>query len=523
MKYKTYQPNQMWLIPPSIEEEIPENDIVRVFSKVIDELDIKAFNEKYKEEGNVAYHPKLMLKVILYSYQQGLFSSRKIEQACRRNIYYWYLTGKEVPNFRTLCKFIKRHQEAIEDVFSQVLWVCHREGLVDLDTVAVDGSVVKANASKAATWDEKRIQSELKSLRKKATEYLQKHIESDELEGCLEAEVRDFGKGTSPSKERVNRLLKEVQNVKDIERQLKSSGQKRLNTTDEDAYLNGKAGHPKAMSYNAHILVEKSHQVIVSSELDNRPGEHHMVPVHIDNVSRVFDQTPTYLLGDSAYANQPTIHYLNQKSIQPVCPQFQIKHYRTHQKPNRNAVGCFPSTMFYPLSDERYLLCPAKQLLKQGSLYQDTQKQMPYYQYTNPTACRGCPIKSHCTTRPYRKVKRGLYAREIEQVETYLHSPEGQAKYRERIGIVEPVFANIKWNKSFKLSFRGLSLAKTQFKLACLMHNIEKLAKARGYSLNPFSFYGDFRGGNGFMHRLIASLRLFFNQNISSMRLSLFF
>ena len=165
MKFREYMPEQNWLIPPNIEDEIPEDDMVRALNTVIDELDIASFKKSYTDVGNIAYHPRLMLKVILYSYQQGIFSSRKMERAARRNIYYWYLTGKQTPNFRTLCKFIKRHQDAIEDVFSQVLWVCQREGLIDLETVAVDGSIIRANASKDALWDSKRIQSELNTLK----------------------------------------------------------------------------------------------------------------------------------------------------------------------------------------------------------------------------------------------------------------------------------------------------------------------------------------------------------------------
>lgn len=242
------------------------------------------------------------------------------------------------------------------------------------------------------------------------------------------------------------------------------------------------------MSYNANVMVEKSNQIIVSAELDNQPSEHHLIPAHIDTLKQTFSQLPTYVLGDSAYANQATIHYLNQQKIQPVCPQFQIQYYRTHTKPNRNTTGRFSAHCFTMMFQDRFMLCPAKQLLKKNAL-QTRRGRLPFYEYSNPKACRKCPLRKLCTSGSYRIVKRGIYANEVDSIEDYLHTFEGQTKYKDRMGIVEPVFGNIKWNKGFKLTFRGISLAHTQFKLACIMHNLEKLAKSRGFGLFPNPFY----------------------------------
>ena len=510
MKFREYMPEQNWLIPPNIEDEIPEDDMVRALNTVIDELDISSFEISYKDVGNIAYHPRLMLKVILYSYQQGIFSSRKMERAARRNIYYWYLTGKQTPNFRTLCKLIKRHQNAIEDVFSQVLWVCQREGLIDLETVAVDGSIIRANASKDALWDSKRVQSELTALKEKASDCLARHIESDRVEEELEKELKTPASShqKSNSKDTFKGLLKQIQDVKKVELELTESGKKRVNTTDNDAYLNGKHGKPKEMSYNANIVVEKSHQIIVSADVDNRPGEHHLVPTHLNVLSQYFTQRPTYFLGDSAYANQETAYILNQYRIQSVCPQFQIQHYRRDMKPNRNTTGRFSSYHFKPICNGNFMICPADHILKRGALQHRKGRKVPFFEYSNPSACRTCMLKQWCTSGHNRVVKRGVYADMLDDVESFLHTHEGYTKYKERIGIVEPVFGNIKWNKGFRFTFRGLSLAKTQFKLACIMHNLEKLAKSRGCNSFLWRFYNVI----AYLRHLEGRLRTFFRQ-----------
>ena len=489
MKFKTYIPEQIFLIPPNIEDEIPKDDIVRVVNQVIEELSMDVFEKKYQEIGNTAYNPRMMLKVILYSYQQGIFSSRKMEKAAERNIYYWYLTGKQKPNFRTLCKFIRRHQEEIEDVFSQVLWICSKRGLVNLQTVAVDGSLLKANASKDALWDSKRVQSELKKVRKLASEYLSQHLEIDEMEAKLEAESKKLKKvkKQSESAPEVSDLLAQLEDIKKIEESLSKTDKKRINTTDPDASLLGKKCDPKKMGYNSNILVESSNQVIVSAELDNQVSESHMVPNHINYLQNTLKQLPNFVLGDSAYSGQSTIHYLNECGLKPVTPKFHIQYYKDKTFPNMNTTKLFSSDSFEGLSNEEFMICPARKVLKRGQVRHEKGK-TPYHVYSNPKACRCCFIKHLCTSSKYRDVCRGIYFSEVKAVENYLKTPEGYKKYKERIGIVEPVFGNIKWNKGFKLTFRGLRSVKTQFKLACIMHNIEKLAKSYKNNLLPNFF-----------------------------------
>ena len=109
MKFKEYNQEQPWLIPPDIDDEIPPHDLCRVINDIVDIIDISSIEMKYKEEGNTAYHPRMMLKSLYYSYSQKIFSSRKIAQEHERNIFYWYLSGKQRPDFRTINLFRSRH------------------------------------------------------------------------------------------------------------------------------------------------------------------------------------------------------------------------------------------------------------------------------------------------------------------------------------------------------------------------------------------------------------------------------
>ena len=487
MKFREYAPEQTWLIPPNIEDEIPKNDIVRTFNHVINQIDMGNFERKYTDVGNIAYHPRLMLKIILYSYQQGIFSSRKIEQAAKRNIYYWYLSGKQSPNFRTICKFINKHQEEIEETFSQVLWIAQQEGLINLKTLSIDGSPIKANASKEALWDEKRIESELERLRELATQTIQKHISIDEMENKLEEAHGQIQSKKKPlDKKRIEDLLEQCTNIKNIRKNLTDSHKKKINTTDSDAVLNGQKGKPKEMCYHSNIVTEGTHQIIISADIENT-AEHHLIPHHLDFIEKTFSTLPEYFLGDSAYARHETIHYLNAKNIQPVMPEFQIQHIKSGNLPRKYARDLFQPSSFITLSNSQFVMCPAKQLLKKTGRV-SLKGKSPAYRYSNPMACHVCPIRKLCTTGPHKILSRSIYYDEIKASQDYIKTTEGYELYKKRMGMVEPVFGNIKWNKGFKFTFRGLSLAKTQFKLACIMHNLEKFAKAKGFAFDLCSF-----------------------------------
>jgi transposase len=175
--YRPWNPNQQWLLPPSVHDWLPENDLVYFILDTVNELDISAIAKKYEQEGRgyPPYHPRMMVTLLLYAYCRGIFSSRKIMQACQERLTFRVITGDDIPDFRTISDFRKLHLKELQQLFVQVLQLCQEAGLVKLGHIALDGTKVKANASrhKAMSYgrmlkEEKRLTQEIRQLLDKA-------------------------------------------------------------------------------------------------------------------------------------------------------------------------------------------------------------------------------------------------------------------------------------------------------------------------------------------------------------------
>src|SRR5438093_11568860 len=178
--FRPYQPDQLLLLPPSIQEWLPEDHLGRFVSEVVDELDLTAIEERYSEErGYPPYHPRMMVKVLVYGYCTGTYSSRRMQAKLLEDVAYRYLAAGNQPDFRTLSDFRKEHGAALAGLFEQVLKLCQKAGLVKLGRVAIDGTKIKANASKHKAMSYGRMQQEEQRLRQEVAELLRRAEAAD--------------------------------------------------------------------------------------------------------------------------------------------------------------------------------------------------------------------------------------------------------------------------------------------------------------------------------------------------------
>src|SRR6266446_3734987 len=165
--FRPYEPDQMLLMPPSLQDWMPEDHLARFVSDLVDTLDLSAIEEVYTEErGYPPYHPCMMVKVLLYAYCTGTYSSRRITEKLQDSVAFRFLAAGNQPDFRTVSDFRKRHGEALSGLFEQVLKVCREAGMVKLGRVAIDGTKVKANASKHKAMSYGRMKEKEQSLRR---------------------------------------------------------------------------------------------------------------------------------------------------------------------------------------------------------------------------------------------------------------------------------------------------------------------------------------------------------------------
>ena len=183
-EFRRYEPDQSLLLPPSLRDWLPEDHLAFFLSDAIDALDLSGFHARYGDEGPgcQAFDPRMMLKVLVYAYATGTFSSRKIARKLHEDVAYRVLGSDNFPAHRTISDFRQRHLPEFNDLFVQVVQTAHEVGLVKLGTVAVDGSKVKANASKHKAMSYKRMKEEEKRLRKEIRELMAKAKRTDDQE-----------------------------------------------------------------------------------------------------------------------------------------------------------------------------------------------------------------------------------------------------------------------------------------------------------------------------------------------------
>ena len=220
---RPYDQNQCMLFPAHLKEFIEENDLCRVIDDVVNTLDLSGLYRNVSSQGNMAYHPKMMLKVLFYAYASGIFSSRKIAKALGENVAFIFLAAWQRPDFRTISYFRKNNLEAIRDLFGQIVLLCQKLNMVKLGHISIDGSKFKANAADRRSYDQKRIDKEVNGILDQADQV-------DRQEDAL------YGPDNTGDElpEEIRNRKKRLEKLEQIQKELNEQGKKRVNATDPD-------------------------------------------------------------------------------------------------------------------------------------------------------------------------------------------------------------------------------------------------------------------------------------------------
>jgi len=475
MKFRDHKQGQIWLIPPDIEDLIPKDDISRIINDVIEEIDVSFLEKDYKEVGNIAYHPKLMLKILIYSYYNQIYSSRRIEKELERNIYYWYLAGKERPNFRTICRFIKRHQRQIKDVFTKVVQVCLRLKMIDLETIAIDGSKIKANASKERMYGKEKLIKEQQEIELVIKEIVNRSKRLSEKEVSEENKI----KKNIPELKQVENRLKFIKKALE---EIEETGEETINLTDQDSKIMKEKGR-FILGYNSQIIADEKQQIIISAGVIQSPTDKNALEERTEEAIAIIGQKPKNLLADTGYCTVNNLKYLENLNINGILadkPAKQVKQ-EIDRLWDGKRDGVYSKDLFKYNAEKDVYLCPEGCELKASRTYPLQLKggeiifKKSYY---NALACYHCQHRKLCTKS--KNKFRSLTVREDELIllkaKTKIRSEAGYMLYKKRMKIVEPIFGNIKFNKKFtQFTVRGLKQVNAQFLLVCLVHNIEKI------------------------------------------------
>lgn len=454
--FKPYTPNQTYLLPPNMSDWLPAGHLALFISDVVDQLDLKLIYASYEEggdRGQPPYHPAMMMKLLLYAYCTGKPSSRKIEKATWEEITYRVLSADQHPDHDSISEFRKRHLLVLTSLFLQVLKLCQKAGLVKLGHVSLDGTKVKANASKHKAMSYDRMG--------KAEAQLEKEIEGllKQAEDADAAEDTKYGKGKNGDelpeelKRRESRLTKikaakaaleaeakekaeikvdEVrEQLKEREQKEKETGEKikgrlpvipdpkkavpedkaQRNFTDpESRIMKDGASKGFEQAYNAQIVVDGESQIIVATSITQETNDKKQLIPMVKQVKGNLGELPKNVSADAGYFSETNVTEADLKAVDLYIP------------PDRQKHG------------------------------------------EKPVAIHGRPPRNLSVA---------------DRMKRKLRTKSGQEIYRFRKAIVEPVFGQIKEERRFRrFSLRGLVKVECEWTLVCLTHNLLKLFRS---------------------------------------------
>jgi len=465
MPYRKGERRQTILFPQSIDEYIKEDDPVRVYDAFVDALDFNELGIVIDEHqvGNPPYYPKSMLKLLLYGYSYGERGSRKLERATYHNIsFIWLMEGLK-PDHKTISKFRRDNKSALKKVMKECARLCLKLKLIEGNTLFVDGSKIRANASINNMWTEERCNKYLEKIDQRIDEILQECEERDDLEKDMDSMVKMDEELTDKQalKEKVSGILAEI----------KKGEKKAVNSVDPDC-VKTKGRQGSHAGYNGQIVVDEKHGLIVTSDAVAESNDVNQFSSQIQQANEVLGKKCETACGDAGYAHTENLKEPDKAGITVIVP---TQKQAGEQEPSEFAKERF---RYDPEKDE--YICPEGQILKFRGL--NKRKKHRNYCISKSEICMSCRHYGKCTRSKYGRRVIRLNDEEIkEKLKQQYASQKGQEIYKLRKTKVELPFGHIKRNlKVGGFLLRGLVGAKAEMSLLGSCFNIARMITILG-------------------------------------------
>jgi transposase len=501
--FKDYSPNQILLLPPSLEDMIDPSHPVRVVNQVIDSLDIDALIKKYKGGGCSSYHPRLMLKILVYGYLTNIYSSRKIEQAAKQNIYFMWLSGMSHPDHNTINRFrCDRLNGVLKKVFSQVVLLLVDNGVITLKEAYLDGTKIEANANRytfvwgrSITKSKERIKKQLDELWAYAESVAKEELENNEPE-YFEKIDQDSIKQTisiinnalkdKPVSKKVKQKLDYARknwldNLKKYEQQERTLGSRNsYSKTDPDAtFMRMKEDHmlngQLKPGYNWQISTEN--QYILGYTIHQTTNDTTALQPHLESLKENLGKMPDTLVADAGYGSEENYEYLEKNDVEAFV-KYQYFHKEQSKKWKTDPYRA--ENLPYDEKDDSFT-CPAGQKMRfigeKVKITDNGFRQVKrLYQAKN---CKRCMMREACNKSKWnRRIEVNPNLNHYKSIIKERLCSERGLKYRSQRPVdVEAVFGIIKGNKNYRrFLLRGLEKVEIEAGLLALAHNLNKLA-----------------------------------------------
>ena len=511
-RYKAVDRSPRFL-PVVLDDQLMPGSFEYALDYLIDnELDLSALDSRYKNDltGAPAYNPAVMLKIVLLAYSRGMVSSRMIERACRDNVLFMAISGDSAPQFTTIAKFVRELGSDIAALFTQVLMTCDAQGLIGRQMFAIDGVKLSSNASKHKSGTHAELAHDADNMEKAALAMIQAHQSRDAQNDSTGGDEEDAAQALR----RIERLQTAAKRTRDFlasnkERTGSKGAILKSNITDNES---AKMATSKGViqGYTAVAAVDSSHQVIVAAQAHGSGSEQSTL-LPVIKLTDAVRTDQTLITADAGYHSEANLKELHDANIPALIadglmrkrderfkdqgkykalPDPIVDKSAPTKKEIKDGKLFTPADFTHDTANNR-CICPAGQTLHSSGSHCKAHGLMHHRFTGTKTGCGPCELRNKCLKYPDRTAVRQVAffpkgqpspLKFTERMKQAIDSPRGRKLYGGRMGTVEPVFGNIRYNKGLdRFTLRSQAKVNTQWHLFCLVHNIEKLAN-NGYA-----------------------------------------
>lgn len=465
MTYINSYKNQDWLLPTSIKQMISDKHICFFVEEFVESLDYSKFDMIYDGAGHPAYHPRIIMKIIIQGMLSKERSSRKLSSACRENLVFMYLAEKVQPNFRTIARFRENNGKFIKEVFKETVNLASENGLVDLNMICTDGSKIKANSSKKMCLKKEQLEKLDSIIDKMIEEDIQQDEIDKEIYGEKEENITDIEIKNLKGIVRSYREVKDKEKLKEkckkaIEEFDKDAKIKRVSLSDPECrMMKNKKGNYE-LDYNVQFTVDSKNQIIVANDVCQDRDDSHQLQPQIKNVRENVElKEDTKVAVDCNYNNGENLKFLEEENLDGYTPNISQTRELDDRKPTVKQDD-------YEYDEKKDEIILKGVRLKFHTMWKnDGERKQRWYKSEDGKIVKRVPE----------------FFRERLRMKKKMETEKGKQIYGLRKTIVEPVIGNIKYNMGFtEFLIRGLDGAKLELNIVSIAHNLKKIWIARG-------------------------------------------
>ena len=454
---------QATLLPDCLDDYVTEDNPVRIVEAFIDELDLAALGFAGivpEVTGRPAYHPATLLKIYIYGYLNRIQSSRRLERETQRNLELIWLTGRLMPDFKTIADFRRDNGPAIRAACAQFVVLCRKLNLFTRAVVAIDGSKFKAVNNRDKNFTVAKVAKRIEQVEASIARYLAALDRADRQDNDV-AEAK-----TARLKEKIEGLRRQMQALREMGQQVEAAPDQQISLTDPDARSMATSGKGTGIvGYNVQMAVEAEHHLIVAHEVTNVGNDRTQLLAMGRQAQDVMACEEVTALADRGYFNGDEVLACEGTGVLPCVP-------KTLTSGNTKR-GLFTGQDFVYDAEHDHYTCPAGQHLTKGKVRSDRRDNIDHYR--NLTACSACALKPRCTPDKHKRVKRWQHEDVLDRMQVRLERmPEAMSIRRQT---VEHPFGTIKaWMGSTHFLMKTLEKVRTEMSLHVLAYNLKPVS-----------------------------------------------